>query len=680
MRAGSRRWVAVVAVAACGHAATPPTTATTATTAHDSAPPAAGTTAPSSPIASAPADPAAEDVAYPFDPFADLRLTRAIGGPLPRGVAVRFGNLASGTGTPEHLAISDDGARVAVCTTSYDIVLWDPATGLPTKILTTLAQDCQALAFSRDGKRLMVLDYEGLSTIDVASGSSARVSFADAGAGGFHATRLARGPRDQWLVAGCAEYARDSGLVLDGARVQLALGSLGRENELDSERCGTAIAMSPDGAWIAVASEHGTQVYRTSGEVVAHLPAYWAHALVFTPDSKQVLAASGRAINAFDLTTFDAVGSYGFLDNRFFTEAMALSRDGKTLFAISGGDLKAFDVASHRERWTGVAAIDASIATTPSGEVFAVSRAPQGLARWSAAGARLAPYDLARHDGAIESLAFFDDGRQIVSGGDGARVWRADGTPLATFARRPSGATTYARPRPGSSEIVTVTGTCALHAWDPAARTIRLATSLAGGVRCHAIGLAIAPDGATAAIADEGGALILVELAHGGVVARVTLGQPSTSAPFFTDDGARVWIGTGDEVVAVEVSRAAVVEHRALAHPLPEGLTVIPAANLIVYGHDTSVIAQALDTGAARWTAPITSDEFEVGAAIDLRARGEIAVGVRSDVVRFDAKTGAARGTLHGESTQSPARALALAPDGKRLLAAFPGEVIGWDL
>ncbi len=673
MRAGICGWG--VALAAC----TPPAAISTAKREAAPAPTAANlTTAP--PPASTSADPAAADVGYPFDPFADLRLTHAIGGLLPKGVAVRLGNLAFGTGTPQHLAVTDDGARAAVCTTSYDVVLWDPATGLPTKILTTLAQDCQALAFSRDGKRLMALDYEGLSTIDVASGSSVRVSFADAGASGFHATRLARGPRDQWLVAGCAEYGRDSGLVLDGARVQLALGGFGHEDEMDTERCGTAIAMSPDGAWIAVASQHEALVYRASGEVVAHLPVYWAHGLVFTRDSKQVLAASGRAINAFDLTTFDAVGSYGFLDNQFFTEAMALSRDGKTLFAISGGDLKAFDVASHRERWTGDAAIGASIATTPTGEVFAVSHAPQGLARWSATGTRLAPYDLARHDAAIESLAFFDDGRQIVSGGDGARVWTADGTPIATFARRPSGAVTYARPRPASTEIVTVTGTCALHAWDPAARTIRLATSLAGGARCRAIGLAIAPDGASAAIADEGGALIFVELAHGGVIARVALPQPTTSAPFFTDDGARVWIGTGDEVVAVEVSRAAIVEHRALTRPRPEGLTVLPAANLIVYGDNTEVIAQALDTGQARWTAPITSDEFEVGAAIELRARGEIAVGVRGDVVRFDAKTGAARGTLHGASTQAPALALALSPDGKRLLAAFPAQVIGWDL
>jgi uncharacterized protein (TIGR03067 family) len=192
-------------------------------------------------------------------------------------------------------------------------------------------------------------------------------------------------PDGRTLVASCADGRAQLWDVASG-RLRSTLGGEGRPARV--------LAVSPDGAWVAVGGEvKGDQ----SGGVV-----------LFE-------AGTGREVLKFDLPTKAVRG-------------LAFSPDGKRL-ALSGDDsrVSVWDVKSGREVAALVAAAKepsvSALAYSPDGKLL-VSAAGPKVRLWDAAtGKELRVVDGAR--GEVESLAFSPDGRLLLTAGrdQPVRVW-----------------------------------------------------------------------------------------------------------------------------------------------------------------------------------------------------------------------------------------------------------------
>jgi WD40 repeat protein len=670
-RRSSSGAVVALAVAACGSprggagaiSASPPTPA----------PPIAGggTTAFAFPEA-------IDDLHAPFDPFAALRVTRPLGGELPAGVALRLGHRPFG-GALAEVAASPDGKRYAACTTIDEVWLWDAATGLPDRSLGTAGDEgggCRAMAFTADSKSLVLASFGSVRVLDVATGKATTtvdVKEYDR----FHVWGLAVGPKGDIAVAGCND-GRDATVKL--IRGDDVVAELGGFKEDLGDYCAYSVAISADGKRIAAAGRDEVIVYAAAkGEPIARLPAS-AFAIAFAPDGT-LFAAARNAVNAFDLDTKTAIASYGFLDNHIWTQAIAIAGDGRTLYVPTKQGLAAFDIPSRRELWRHAEWFDESLAVTPSGDVIVPGRRPSQIARWTRDGVRQAPYDLGTHDSAVTAIDFLDKGATIFTASDDgtARTWSADGTPLTTFAERPSRAGGLAVLRPTTTEAISVLHGCTVHAWDPAAKTIRAAISLGENDRCSPEGIAITPDGATAAIADATGGLHVVALDPLRLVTTVALDGAPRSSPVIDADG-RAWLLLPRAIVAVDLAGATVAKKIATDdgnHATVLGL--VPAQRLLVYGTGNEVRAITSD-GKKKWTATLSDDEWEAGVIVDVPTSRAVAVGTRGKVVLFDAKTGKRGREFAMGDRFALATSIAISPDGKRLLAGFPWQVLGWSL
>src|SRR5262249_42393605 len=90
-----------------------------------------------------------------------------------------------------------------------------------------------------------------------------------------------------------------------------------------------AVALSPDGRWLAADANHATHIWdRSSGKLVRTLALGGATHLSFSPDSKTLLSAGGRTVSLWDLSSSKEVHRF---DSGFTSEAVTITPDGRYL-------------------------------------------------------------------------------------------------------------------------------------------------------------------------------------------------------------------------------------------------------------------------------------------------------------------------------------------------------------
>jgi WD40 repeat protein len=243
------------------------------------------------------------------------------------------------------VAFSRDGKRLAAASPGLtdrrrrpafqlEVKVWDTETG---KQISSFDLDCFAseLAFSPDGKHLIISDAENGQIRNVASGKK-EIALKEK----LNAACLAYSPDGRFLATGSRSSPQLQGEVnlwdlVSGKKIR----SLGKQ-----EGWIVSLGFSPDGRRLASAASYGVKVWNTvTGKELSTFRLTFSRVAAFSGDGKR-LATSGvyPKVNVWDVTTGQQLLSLNGFGN--LTHWLAFSPDGTRLAASGSEDGKVASV------------------------------------------------------------------------------------------------------------------------------------------------------------------------------------------------------------------------------------------------------------------------------------------------------------------------------------------------
>jgi WD40 repeat protein len=224
----------------------------------------------------------------------------------PTSVVLRGGPIA----VCRDLAFSPDGALLASAYKS-EVIVWDLAAAKPAWRAKGVAFGDQCLAFTRDGKTLFVLDYDGdVRAFDAAGGVERKADRIAGGAGNVLGGIVAS-PDGNWLAIGYGHPHPDPGqpsAPLTAKRLRLhSLEMKVTVSELEIQGSVAFLRFAPTSdilAYRTVARLEkgyggGCYLLRVPGDEVRELPLVVSD-LAFSPDGKTIYAAVGDEVLVLD--------------------------------------------------------------------------------------------------------------------------------------------------------------------------------------------------------------------------------------------------------------------------------------------------------------------------------------------------------------------------------------------
>jgi WD40 repeat protein len=340
----------------------------------------------------------------------------------PTGTSVRIFGVASGQelrqfDTPNVfgglLAFSPDGKRFASCQ-GYSIYVWDLDTSRPLHEFAGHGNMIDGVRFSPDGKQLTSGGRDGLVIRwDAATGRAATTWTAPTTASG-----IVVAPEGRTFY-----YPTASGIwrgeFLDGKTAEKQVVS-------EMNFFPNCLAVSPDGKLLAVRGRDRTIRIHSSadGKELGKLPPEVFNYLqfAFSPDGKQLVAASGNTVQFFEVPSANAgqvinvAAKNPGLSN---VTTLRYSLDGKGLLVVTFQGVALYEAAAGRERWRAPQKVNAlnSGTISPDGRLAAVGNATGSVfVLDTATGEPLA--ELTGHAAAVRALDFSPDGKRLASACD----------------------------------------------------------------------------------------------------------------------------------------------------------------------------------------------------------------------------------------------------------------------
>lgn len=401
--------------------------------------------------------------------------------PLPPGAVARLGDTGAAHGQPHAVAMTDDGALLAV--TGRDSIELREVGGRLVRTLRTGRSVMGPFAFSPDGKLLAQGNEVGDDVVlwDVATGTSLRRLPSPKGSrvlGGSVVSWLCYSPDGQLVARVRSGYGVvDLWSVADGALVRtfdrlrhpiafspdgrlLAAGSdegLGlwdprsgervralphdrRQHSLRDSR--SSVAFSPDGVvvaatidgaahlWTVASGEPLRTIRRADGELRGYAG---LELLRFSADGQRLIAGGTKDpqlrsfVSAWDVSTGALVGEVRF--QGYLTDLAGSRAEGPIVALLSGrlltgggrSGVRLLEASPEGLRLTppGAGGSILSTAFTPDGRRLAAASVDGTVTLWDVA-ARRPERRLEGHQGVVVSLAISTDGTRLASGSFGA--------------------------------------------------------------------------------------------------------------------------------------------------------------------------------------------------------------------------------------------------------------------
>jgi WD40 repeat protein len=227
--------------------------------------------------------------------------------------------------------LSPDGRLLGVSWEDGTIQLWDTTTGDPQEPLRGHTKRVTVLAFSPDGKRLASVgeDNDGIRLWDIAAGKEVK------GLPGAWMPTLTFSPDGRWLAASDENSAVKIYDTEQGAWLPLG----------EHQGVVSALAFSPDGGRLAVASDEGIKLWDVAErKVIRTLSGQdGATSLAFSADGQRLASAGfdpvtlGSQVKVWDPATGQDLLT---LTAPSLVAAVAFSRDGARLCATGSEYLK----------------------------------------------------------------------------------------------------------------------------------------------------------------------------------------------------------------------------------------------------------------------------------------------------------------------------------------------------
>ena len=186
------------------------------------------------------------------------------------------------------------------------------------------------------------------------------------------------------------------------------------------------VAFSPDGAYIAVASNIGVWLYdvKTTRELaLLTTHSIWGHAVAFSPDGTKLAAADGREIQLWNVSTWTSIAAT-LEGHAGLVWSVAFSPDGTKLASGSiDKTVKLWEVETGRKinTLTGHTELPRSVAFSPDGAKLASGSIDKTVKLWDVStGENIST--LTGHTDMVESIAFSPDGTKLASGSEDKTV------------------------------------------------------------------------------------------------------------------------------------------------------------------------------------------------------------------------------------------------------------------
>jgi WD40 repeat protein len=564
----------------------------------------------------------------------------------------------------EAASFSPDG-KVVVTAAGHAVRLWDAASG---KRLRTLPQhgSVTSASFSADGR--LVLTTSTGRFAGVWRASTGRLLRTLHHPGAVFAGTFS--PNGRLVATIGADRARHRVWVFDSrsGRLLHVLPRIGV----------TGATFSPDGRLLAVASYHGTSLWRPqSGRSVRLLDdgGGKVNEAVFSPDGS-LLATAGEDGAVRVWTVADGDRLYYFTGHTNPVLAVAWSPDGRFLADASLdrtahiSEVEGVQVGERVATLGGHRAGLTSIAYSPDGHSL-VTGSADGTARVWDARAEQELQPLGAHPGGAVTASFGSGGRLVISAGrDGtARIWDVRRRRLLHTLRHP-GPVNDARFSPDGRLVVTVGSDGRARLWDTATGALRRTL----GAGRPVLVARFSPDGSLVATGRANGEIQLWKTRNGRLLA--TAKEPGHVTDLaFAPDGKSIAAAVGDGAAVLSA------EGDQLLHRLrsPGGTT------RVAFSPDGTIVATAGRDGAARIWDPGTGKLRHVlrvtkvgltDVVFSPDGRSLLTTSLEPDVSTWDVGTGKQLHLLVGHfGTVSSG---AFSPDGRWIVTGGPTSAILW--